>query len=279
MSAGSQLGLFDVVEAGVAPAAKEPAGEPFLEGLPRSIPAEGVELRAYVEGAAVACLLRRSARARRVRLIVERSGRLTVVLPRRCPVQEVPEALREHARWLARTLERQRRRCLAPRPIVADGRVLRVLGREHVLRIPSGEPLGAMPRVVRTGNEISVRVPPLHRRSPAEMLRSWLRVLASREIPPRVHGANQPLGFPLARVSVRDQRTKWGACSSRGNVSVNWRLLLAPPEVLDYVIVHELCHLRELNHSAEFWALLRSVLPDYEAPRSWLREQGESLDL
>lgn len=85
------------------------------------------------------------------------------------------------------------------------------------------------------------------------------------------------VGVDYDRISVRRQRSKWGSCSSAGNLNFNCLLLLAPPEVLDYVVVHELCHRLEMNHSPRFWARVRRVLPDYEAARGWLREQGGSL--
>ncbi len=85
------------------------------------------------------------------------------------------------------------------------------------------------------------------------------------------------LGVRYARIAVRCQKSKWGSCSGKGNLNFNCLLLLAPEEVLDYVVVHELCHLREMNHSPRFWALVESVLPDCAARRQWLREHGEAL--
>ncbi|MGI8422303.1 MAG: M48 metallopeptidase family protein [Gaiellaceae bacterium] len=85
------------------------------------------------------------------------------------------------------------------------------------------------------------------------------------------------LGLRFAGIQIRDQRTRWGSCSSRGTLSFNWRLALAPAEVLDYVVMHELCHLREGNHSPRFWALLAAARPDYESPRAWLRKYGHEL--
>ncbi len=79
------------------------------------------------------------------------------------------------------------------------------------------------------------------------------------------------------RISIREQRTRWGSCSSKGNLNFNWRLILAPEEVLDYVVVHELAHRREMNHSKAFYAIVESVLPDYRSARRWLREHGHSL--
>ena len=85
------------------------------------------------------------------------------------------------------------------------------------------------------------------------------------------------LGVSYSRIEIRDQRTRWGSCSSRGTLSFNWRLVLAPFDVLDYVVVHELCHLREPNHSPGFWRLVASRRPDWRAQRDWLRDFGPEL--
>ncbi|MDQ3823259.1 MAG: M48 family metallopeptidase, partial [Actinomycetota bacterium] len=85
------------------------------------------------------------------------------------------------------------------------------------------------------------------------------------------------LGVAYERIAIRDQRTRWGSCSRRGTLSFNWRLVLAPTGVLEYVVVHELCHLREPNHSRRFWALLESARPGYRAERQWLRRHGWEL--
>lgn len=79
------------------------------------------------------------------------------------------------------------------------------------------------------------------------------------------------------RIAVKDQKTRWGSCSSKGNLNFNWRLILAPEEVLDYVVVHELAHRREMNHSQQFWQLVESVLPDYRQRKRWLKENGDRL--
>jgi predicted metal-dependent hydrolase len=85
------------------------------------------------------------------------------------------------------------------------------------------------------------------------------------------------LGVEYERIQIRDQRTRWGSCSTRGTLSFNWRLVLAPFEVLDYVVVHELCHLREPNHSRRFWRLVESRRPDWRVQRDWLHEHGPEL--
>jgi predicted metal-dependent hydrolase len=101
---------------------------------------------------------------------------------------------------------------------------------------------------------------------------------ATRELAGMIVDDEAPvLGVAVARIHVRDQRTRWASCSSRGTLSFNWRLVLAPHEVLDYVVVHELCHLREPNHSRRFWSLVESRRPGWRDQRVWLREHGPEL--
>ncbi len=103
---------------------------------------------------------------------------------------------------------------------------------------------------------------------------------AAREYFPKRVAYFLPLtGGSFQRITIRDQKTRWGSCSARGTLSFNWRLMLAPPAVLDYVVVHELCHLTHMNHSAAFWALVESVCPDYRIHRKWLKEHGQELIL
>ena len=107
-----------------------------------------------------------------------------------------------------------------------------------------------------------------------------IRTLAERMkqlLPPLLAARSARLGVSYGRVTIRMQRTRWGSCSSKGNLNFNVLLALAPPEVLDYVVVHELCHRKEMNHSPRFWAAVASVLPDYEVQRRWLKKEGAVL--
>ena len=103
-------------------------------------------------------------------------------------------------------------------------------------------------------------------------------IAAAKEyFPKRVSYFNELTGGSYNRIAVRDQKTRWGSCSARGTLSFNWRLMLAPPSIADYVIVHELCHLTYMNHSAAFWKKVESVYPDYRTARKWLKEHGHEL--
>lgn len=100
---------------------------------------------------------------------------------------------------------------------------------------------------------------------------------ACREIPPRVERFARLAGVSYGRITIRNQKSRWGSCSSRGNLNFNCLLMLTPPGVVDYVVVHELCHRIEMNHSARFWAEIERVMPDYREHREWLRIHGAEI--
>lgn len=113
---------------------------------------------------------------------------------------------------------------------------------------------------------------------PAEAIAA-LRRRALAELPARLHTLAAGVGLAASRVSIRNQRSRWGSCSAKGHICLNWRLVLIPDEVRDYVLIHELMHLRRLNHSPAFWRLVAEACPDYEASRRWLRENRQTLDI
>jgi hypothetical protein len=102
---------------------------------------------------------------------------------------------------------------------------------------------------------------------------------AKRIIPPKVEKYAKILGVDYNRITIRMQKSRWGSCSGQGNLNFNCLLMRAPDDVVDYVIVHELCHRKEMNHSDRFWALVESVLPDYKEKRKWLRDHGSEIML
>lgn len=103
-------------------------------------------------------------------------------------------------------------------------------------------------------------------------LKRWYVEQAGRIIKERVHYYQQMIQEPIESIRIKDVRSRWGSCSSKRNLNFNWRLVMAPLEVLDYVVVHELCHLKEMNHSKAFWNLVEGILPEYKRLRDWLKE-------
>ncbi|MFN8619226.1 MAG: SprT family zinc-dependent metalloprotease [Chloroflexota bacterium] len=231
--------------------------------------------------------VRRSARARRARLTVTREGAVVVTLPARAAERTAAMLVAQHLDWLHLQLRRvaATRQRLAVRPGLTDGRRLEVNGIPHVVRVAApGEGGGVRPRVERhlgsdeeglTG-ELVVH-PGRGDAAPAALLERWLRAEARRVIEARVAARAPGMAVAPGAVSIRAQRTRWGSASADGSLSFNWRLLLAPPFVLDAVVVHELAHLRVRGHSARFWTLVRSHAPRTDEARAWLRAHHAEL--
>jgi len=192
----------------------------------------------------------RSARARGVRIRVA-SGRVTVSAPPRTPVRRIEALLHDRRDWLADALARSP----APPPLRAGMRVP-VLGGWLTLDAAAG---------LRPGEDPDLGAERLLRARARPHLVGLVALWAPR------------LGVAPRRVVVRGQRGRWGSASSRGEVSLNWRLVMAPPEVGEYVVVHELAHLVHMHHGPEFWALVRDHLPGMDVPRAWLRRHGAAL--
>jgi predicted metal-dependent hydrolase len=210
--------------------------------------------------------IRRSPRARRVRVSVESDGSVEVVLPRRASERAARDAVRELAGWIER-----RRRALAR----AAAEVARPEGTVPFL----GEPLTlvAEPGRTRVHRRGDVLLVPEGDWRPA--VERWYRRIARTEFTARLDAACARAGSSYNGLTIRGQRTRWASCSSTGAMSFNWRLLLAPELVVDYVVEHEVCHLEVLDHSPRFWALLESRVPDWRAHSRWLRRYGSTLVL
>ena len=132
-------------------------------------------------------------------------------------------------------------------------------------------------RIYVAGGTIWLLLSPGEGRDAESLLVDWLKAQARRIIPARVRELAACHGFTYRRIFIRSQRTRWGTCSSRANLSFNFRLVLAPPEVLDYVIIHELAHLRVPDHSPRFWRLVARLCPGYARWRQWLRRHERLL--
>ena len=211
--------------------------------------------------------LRRSARARRVRVRIESDGSLLVTLPQAAKASEADAAIAQLEGWIAaRRANLQLARSAVERP----AGTLPYLGQLLAVSEQAGRT-----RAHRSGDELLV--PADDRRAGA--IERWYRRMAKAEVSERLAPALDAFAVEAGPISIRDQRTRWGSCSSSGALSFNWRLLLGPPELLDYVVWHEACHLVVLDHSPRFWALLEQHRPDYREPRDWLRRNGSALQL
>ena len=212
--------------------------------------------------------VRRSPRARRIRVSVDPHDGIQVVLPQRAAAREAEAAIIELRPWIEKRLaeaEEVRQR------IAARGNTVPFLGQDLRLVTEAGRT-----RAHRKGDALHVPKDPRKRRDAIER---WYRRTARAEIAPRLDLATRAIGKPYSALTIRGQRTRWGSCSATGAMSFNWRLLLGPEDVLDYVIWHEACHLLVMDHSPRFWSLVERHLPQYQRPRRWLRRHGGTLVL
>ena len=220
--------------------------------------------------------VRRSARARRAALHIHPRRGIEVVLPDGVPGADAPALLREKAAWLERhALDIHRAR---PRPPLQPGTTLPYRGHWLRLRRPqAGRPAVAADLTAAT---LDLRLPHPHdEQAPRRTLLAWYRRRARQHLLASLRSLRHPSDHPLRRLSVRDQDTCWGSCSSGGGLSFNWRLVMAPPPVLDAVVAHELVHLRLLDHSPAFWTALDARFPRHRACRRWLDANAYRLDL
>jgi predicted metal-dependent hydrolase len=210
--------------------------------------------------------IRRSTRARRVRVNVHAHSGVEVVLPARAPERAAAAAVSELRPWIEGRLE-EARRVLAR--IAARAGTVPYL--DEVLELV---PQPGRQRVHRDGARLLVP-----EGEPRPALERFYRRVARAEIAPRLDRATALAGTPYTALDIRAQRTRWASCSATGRMSFNWRLLLAPERVLEYVVWHEVCHLQLLDHSPRFWALVERHWPDYRADREWLSRHGATLVL
>jgi predicted metal-dependent hydrolase len=211
--------------------------------------------------------VRRSQRARRVSINVDPvSGAVEVVLPARAAERAAASAVTELGPWIGK----QQDKALAARQRVLDRRgTVPYLG--EILQLV---PEAGRTRAHRKGDRLLV---PGTDSTPA--IERYYRRMAKIEVVPRLDAAVADLGTSYKSVRIAGQRTRWGSCTSAGVMSFNWRLLLAPERVLDYVIWHEACHLLVLNHSPKYWALVENHVPEYREASKWLRTNAATLVL
>ncbi|MGD9916925.1 MAG: M48 family metallopeptidase [Paenirhodobacter sp.] len=208
--------------------------------------------------------LKRSARARRFALRVSRvDGAVTLTLPPRAPLAEAIAFAEGQADWLARALAQMPQ---ARRP--AFGATLPFEGVE--CRIEAG--------AVRAPRLEGARlIVPAGEERLALRLETFLKHCARARLQAATERHAAALGRPFRRITLRDTRSRWGSCAPDGSLSYSWRLIMAPPAVLDYVAAHEVAHLAQMNHSPAFWAEVARLMPGYEPHRRWLKREGGAL--
>jgi len=222
-----------------------------------------------IDGRTVAVAVRVSVRAKSYRLSIPASGHPVLTVPRHGRWPDAKSFLERHTGWLAARLKR-----VPAATGFGDGALVPLRGVPHRI-LATGSIRGTV--TTEAGDGVPLLLVPGAPEHRTRRLVDWLRAEAGRDLSARcaVHAAT--LGVTVTGMSLRDQSTRWGSCSSTGRLNFNWRLVLAPPHVLDYVAAHEVAHLVEMNHSPAFWRTCERALPDMARGRAWLKAHGREL--
>jgi hypothetical protein len=226
-----------------------------------------------VQGIGVPVEVRRHSNARRLTLRVSKTRRAVIVtLPASCRIEEAGKFLTTNIDWVRERLGS------VPEPVpLADGAAVPLRGRPHAIAftgLARGAPVVRARQLADGGVCLEVSGRPEHA---PRRLKDWLVNEAKRDLETRVRWHAARMDVRVRRICLRDQTTRWGSCSANGHLSFSWRLILAPPQVLDYVAAHEVAHLLEMNHGSRFWKLVAAAVPHLEEAKLWLRHEGADL--
>jgi predicted metal-dependent hydrolase len=236
---------------------------PFASPAPRPV----VACSAVLDGRPISYVLHRSHGRRRISLSVDERG-LRIGAPLRASMREIETVLRDHARWVVRKLTEWGEK-RAPGRRWDSGEVLMFMGQPLTLSIAED-----VPAVMRLDGVLQVLT---RRRQPeniAALVRDWLRTQALSDFAQRIDRYRAAMTVAPVDIRLSNARTRWGSCHASGRILLNWRLIQMPARLIDYVVVHELAHLREMNHSPRFWAVVAKEIPDYNARRREIRRDA-----
>lgn len=209
-------------------------------------------------------------RRRTIALVITPDAHLIIRAPLRAPAAMIDKVIREKSGWIRKKIGEMKERPQVVIHAYEEGEIFWFLGRAYPLHIvddPGAE-------ILRTDRICISRTlhPDIRRR-----IKRWYMAEAHKEIHSRCMWFSMMTGYSPASVRITDARQRWGSCTSRGGLNFSWRLIQAPLEIVDYVIVHELVHLRQPDHSRKFWAKVEALMPDYKRRRKWLRENERLL--
>src|SRR5512142_2730738 len=217
-----------------------------------------------IDGRAVELSVRLNPRARRLIVKVHpTNGEVMVIAPSKRALDRAVEFARSQADWIARQLAQ-----VPSRVVLMPGARIPFRGTEHVVHRSEEGPVLVEDEKIWVSGRLE--------HAPRRLL-DFLKKQAKRELEARAGEYAARLGVKPSRITVRDTASRWGSCSSTRSLSFSWRLILAPPFVLNYVVAHEVAHLRQMNHGAEFWKIVRELVSDVRRPQAWLRLHGAAL--
>lgn len=219
---------------------------------------------------------RKSVRARHLRLQVDSEGKFTLVIPRFTGRQTIDVFLKNNQKWIEKQWKKiKEQEELHPKPKYQNGDTFYYFGEALTLEVKPSD--RKRPTIKIRGDKMFITLYRTISREEGERavkktIEKFYRKKAEEIIHDRLRHFNKYYGFRYRRVTLRKQKSRWGSCSAAKNLNFNWRLIMAPIGVIDYVVVHELCHLKEMNHSRRFWALVEEIIPRHPKAKKWLRD-------
>lgn len=221
--------------------------------------------------------IRRNRGGRNVRIHVDERGQIVVSVPMRFSVRKIDAIVKARAEWLYSMLESAQTTASSTVVDLLRGDSTLYLGAWIATRVQYLESSRANVQIINEGPDTFILISVPKDTDPLDTLLAWYRREAREIFQARASGWAKEFKLEYGKVSIREQKTRWGSCTEQGNLSFNWRLVLAPLWVLDAIVVHELCHIDELNHSDRFWAILDQRYPKHRAAQEWLKEHGKLL--
>ena len=209
--------------------------------------------------------VRVSQRAKRARIEVAHTGKVHVVIPKRFNPKHVPALVAQHQKWLTKTLNKIQTHPQSDAATLPELCAFRSLGEEWTITYDS---LACEKKLSTDNSNLRLTLNP---NNAMPVLDSWLQQYAKRRLTTLLEQKSIELGLPYNKLTIRNQKTRWGSCSAKGNINLNRNLLFLPKELVSYLLVHELCHTVHLNHSPAYWQLVRSYLPGYKVYDQQLR--------
>jgi predicted metal-dependent hydrolase len=212
------------------------------------------------------------AKRRTIALIVERDGSLTVRAPRRAALSDIEQFIQQKSSWIERSREKLKAIGSPVKKQYTEGENFLFLGSPYELRLVDSQ----HPALKFDNGFTLASAAQAHGE---KIFADWYKKQAAQIFPEWVLYHARLHGFSPKQIKINSAKTRWGSCGSNGNINFTWRLVMAPLDVIDYVVVHELAHLRVRNHSPQFWKLVAAIDVNYKKKRQWLRENGEMLIL
>jgi hypothetical protein len=217
----------------------------------------------------------KSKRSKYMRLSISSYGEIRLSVPYNATLVHINNFLQDKGSWLDKAITGLK---LATPLEINDDSGLSIAGENYSFIVYQDQPELKI-QIDQSGQRIFIFNDGSSQAVVKELLRDKIRKLAGSIIAQRVEAYASIMGISYGRISIREQRSRWGSCSSMGNLNFNWKIVLAPTRIMDYVIVHELAHILEHNHSQNFWQLVEKYLPQYKPYRKWLRENSSQLDI